>query len=599
MAELTRNMNKKDATKTDEDGGADEEYEPDVHFKPVIPLPELIVVKTGEEGEAKLFCERVKLYRFVPESKEWKERGIGEFKILKNEESGKVRLLMRREQVHKICCNHSLSPDMEFSPMQSSDKAWTWSAPDFSKGEIVNELFAVKFKNVDMATNWIDIIKDCQKDLKDRPATSPTKAAEPTPAAPASSGGTLAQFAASQKSSTWECQLCLVRNDMAKIQCMSCESAKPGHEEEVKKLQDAAKPAAPVMTIGAGGGFKFTPSVETAPAAPASGFMFGSTTTKPITTQTTTTSSTSSTGFTFGNGAAKTTEKPVTKLGGFSFTNDPVVQKEEAKEIAKPKIVAEVKTVESTKPSPFSGFTFSPKVDSKSGPFGSTVESLSTPAKSVDATDCKTDLFGGKSASGLSSFGNLAGASSEGFAGTAGSTGFAGAGAQVFGSQAKKDATKTDEDDGADEEYEPDVHFKPVIPLPELIVVKTGEEGEAKLFCERVKLYRFVPESKEWKERGIGEFKILKNEESGKVRLLMRREQVHKICCNHSLSPDMEFSPMQSSDKAWTWSAPDFSEGEIVNELFAVKFKNVDMATNWIDIIKDCQKDLKDRPATS
>ena len=38
-------------------------------------------------------------YRWANETKEWKERGIGDFKILKNKQSHKVRFLMRREQV--------------------------------------------------------------------------------------------------------------------------------------------------------------------------------------------------------------------------------------------------------------------------------------------------------------------------------------------------------------------------------------------------------------------------------------------------------------------------------------------------------------------
>ena len=61
-------------------------------------------------------------FRFVTETKEWKERGIGDFKILKNKESGKVRFLMRREQVLKVCCNHYLARSMEFKPLSSSDK---------------------------------------------------------------------------------------------------------------------------------------------------------------------------------------------------------------------------------------------------------------------------------------------------------------------------------------------------------------------------------------------------------------------------------------------------------------------------------------------
>lgn len=37
---------------------------------------------------------------------EWKERGTGDMKILKHKETGKVRLLMRRDKTLKICANH-------------------------------------------------------------------------------------------------------------------------------------------------------------------------------------------------------------------------------------------------------------------------------------------------------------------------------------------------------------------------------------------------------------------------------------------------------------------------------------------------------------
>lgn len=44
----------------------------------------------GEEEEERLFCERAKLFRFDKDTKEWKERGIGELKILKNNTTKKV-----------------------------------------------------------------------------------------------------------------------------------------------------------------------------------------------------------------------------------------------------------------------------------------------------------------------------------------------------------------------------------------------------------------------------------------------------------------------------------------------------------------------------
>ena len=62
------------------------EDSPDVHFEPIVQLPEIVDLTTGEEGEEKIFSHRAKLYRY--DNQQWKERAIGEMKILKNIETG-------------------------------------------------------------------------------------------------------------------------------------------------------------------------------------------------------------------------------------------------------------------------------------------------------------------------------------------------------------------------------------------------------------------------------------------------------------------------------------------------------------------------------
>ena len=79
-------------------------------FLPIIPLPDEVEVKTGEEEEKVLFVARCKLYRFTEE--QWKERGVGDIKILWKEESGQARVVMRREQVGsftKHCARQRMS----------------------------------------------------------------------------------------------------------------------------------------------------------------------------------------------------------------------------------------------------------------------------------------------------------------------------------------------------------------------------------------------------------------------------------------------------------------------------------------------------------
>lgn len=129
------------------------------------------------------------------------------------------------------------------------------------------------------------------------------------------------------------------------------------------------------------------------------------------------------------------------------------------------------------------------------------------------------------------------------------------------------------------EDHDPCPDFKPIIPLPDEVAVSTGEENEQVLFCERATLFRYT--DKEWKERGVGELKILKNLDSGKVRLLMRRDQVHKICANHFLSADMELQTMKNSERAFIWAANDFADEKVVLEKLCVRFKKVEEAQKF------------------
>lgn len=64
------------------------------------------MVKTNEELEEQTFKMRAKLFKFVRESNEWKERGTGDVRLLKHKENGKTRLVMRRDKTLKVCANH-------------------------------------------------------------------------------------------------------------------------------------------------------------------------------------------------------------------------------------------------------------------------------------------------------------------------------------------------------------------------------------------------------------------------------------------------------------------------------------------------------------
>ena len=110
-----------------------EQEECTAEFAPVLnELPPEIEVKTGIEDDEEIFSSRGKLYRYARECNpaEWKERGLGDIKILKTK-NGRYRVVMRREQVLKVCANHYISSQMALRPQATNDRAWIWSAMDF------------------------------------------------------------------------------------------------------------------------------------------------------------------------------------------------------------------------------------------------------------------------------------------------------------------------------------------------------------------------------------------------------------------------------------------------------------------------------------
>ena len=141
---------------------------------------------------------------------------------------------------------------------------------------------------------------------------------------------------------------------------------------------------------------------------------------------------------------------------------------------------------------------------------------------------------------------------------------------------------------------EPNVDFKHVTPLPGLANLKTLEDEQ--LFGERANFYRMDTESKSWKKMGVGELKLLKDKESGRVRIIMRRDQELKLCANHQITEDMTLQRFASSNVAWYWFAQDYAEGEFNNEQFAAQFKTPELAQMFKYTFEQNQRKLTTTP---
>lgn len=407
-----------------------ENYDPCPDFKPIVPLPDEVTVTTGEEEEISIFNARAKLFRFV--DKQWKERGIGEIKLLKHKITGKVRVLMRRDQVLKICANHIITPEMDIQPMKNENKAYIWVANDFADENVALEKFCIRFKTTDIANNFYEVFQNSRKDALKKSIDS--------------------------------------NSDMVRTK-----------NNEMQKVTNVSN----IIS---------TPKIE--------------------------------------NQSSKTV------LGGFTFSSTPTF-----------KIVKDEKET----PEPTLAVSKSISVN----PFSNINLQTSTPFSNVRVTPNYS----------------IEGA--------------------IIDSQSQS-ASNANTSDAVDQ-FEPNVEFKPIVPLPALVDQKTGEENEIILFEQYAKLLRFDSVCKEWKERGVGNIKLLANKENHeKVRLVMRREQIMKVCCNHYLSKDTNFQKMPNTDKAVSWCAKDFSDGEIITQTFCLRFKTAQLLNEFMEAVKLAKEKLLD-----
>lgn len=152
---------------------------------------EEVEVKSGEEDEEVVFGVRAKLFIYGETmldvgtgNKTWRERGIGEARILRHREHQRLRLLMRQEKTMKVIANHAMDPRIKLEPNVGSDRSWVWSAFDFADGDLVETVFAMRFVDSDTAQEFKKKFTECQEEMEkllageDKPGEDGGKAAD-------------------------------------------------------------------------------------------------------------------------------------------------------------------------------------------------------------------------------------------------------------------------------------------------------------------------------------------------------------------------------------------------------------------------------------
>lgn len=132
----------------------------------------------------------------------------------------------------------------------------------------------------------------------------------------------------------------------------------------------------------------------------------------------------------------------------------------------------------------------------------------------------------------------------------------------------------------------------------EEVEVVSGEEEEEVIYSQRGKLFVYGETlldvgsgNKSWKERGIGDIKILKHKEHGKFRVLMRQEKTMKVIVNHALDPRITLEPNAGSDRAWIWT--DLTEGEWLGTQISIRFNDSDIADEFQKVFREKQKEME------
>ncbi|GMT04655.1 hypothetical protein PENTCL1PPCAC_26829, partial [Pristionchus entomophagus] len=647
-----------------------EEYEPDVDFAPVIPLPDMVETVTGEESEKVLLEDRCKLFRFT--NGEWKERATGNIKVLKNEKAGKHRVVVRRDQVHKVAANFNLAPGVKVASMKNNQKAVVWFCVDFSEDEVtgVNEQLSAKFSSPQQAEEFMELINSIVDAMPKsgatpkKPVASKTEGAKveiPKTEEPKKSA-VVAPSAAPAVVSTgfgdkfkmtageWECAACYVRNTADAAECSCCGTANPKSEKKESDKNPFGKnatifnPAAASgsttkFSFGMGGGGTSSPApvstttTETKTSAPsASGLSFGSSAT---TTTAPSTATTAAPKFSFMQAAAAASKEDEKKPPLFGSSGAPsVVSAAFGGGVtptpsgsstfsfkAAPTPSSSSSSTATATPSALPAFSFkTPDPSKPTSIFGGSQKTLfgtSNPATPVDTMKPEEEkketpgtVFGSSFMSGGQStsagFSGLTGKPSifeqqdkvaegqKNFANLAKSKPF-GQSAAVTAAVAPAASSKDEDgEEGDPEEYEPDVQFAPVVPLPDLVEVKTGEEDEKVLFTARSKIFRYVRETKEFKERGVGDLKLLHNEGSNKFRVVMRRDQVHKLCANFSVLKNSNLVEKAGQSNVRSIVVTDFAENDAGDmESLCIKFKNAEIAKEFERAFQDAQARLQ------
>uniref|UniRef100_A0A0A9G900 RanBD1 domain-containing protein n=1 Tax=Arundo donax TaxID=35708 RepID=A0A0A9G900_ARUDO len=72
----------------------------------------------------------------------------------------------------------------------------------------------------------------------------------------------------------------------------------------------------------------------------------------------------------------------------------------------------------------------------------------------------------------------------------------------------------------------------------------------------------------------------------------MRQAKTLKICANHLVVSTTKMQEHAGSDKSCVWHAADFADGEVKEEMFAIRFGSVENCKKFKDLVEEIAESL-------
>ncbi|EDR26527.1 triadin, putative [Entamoeba dispar SAW760] len=528
----------------------DPEAEADIYFKPIIELKEIEQEKMEEEI---LFKERGICVRYDSENEEFKERGRGEVEILKHPNTQLSRVILIRDQIFKLACNHYILPYIKIKEFPNNQRAVMYSVyEDYAQDEPKNIItFGICFNKEEIKEKFIKIFKELQEETQNIINKKEEKKEE------------------ERKEEIEHKQKEEIKKEEIKEERIKKEEIK---EEEIKKEEIKEEEIKKENIEEKGESEERNRKI----------FNYQE--------------------FDIFGGKNPYDNMTTQKQENKRKKGSDIIKEEENEHIKEKKSEEEKETQEEKNKEnrEFKAFDFSNILNKETDKNTLMINTQTeTTHKKIEETNIINGLENQEKSNTLNiqEYDNTQPQNNTEQKIKEPSEIYTSNHEQLtpFNQNENQEIIKEEEKKKEledDPEAEADIYFKPIIELKEIEQEKMEEDI---LFKERGICVRYDSENEEFKERGRGEVEILKHPNTQLSRVILIRDQIFKLACNHYILPYIKIKEFPNNQRAVMYSVyEDYAQDEPKNTItFGICFNKEEIKEKFIKIFKELQEETQ------